>query len=93
MTIIICNSPLVAKTVKAKGRPMLPAAFNFQIEKKEKPWENRAAVLPWFWMIRSACSLQTSFRGRRLEKTEKPKEKAIKGGVKRHLRSPVQLKC
>jgi len=48
-------------TDKAKGRPMLPAAFDFQIYKKEKPWEIRAAGLPWFSVIRSDLLLTDLF--------------------------------
>jgi hypothetical protein len=55
--------------------------------KKEKPWKNPEAGLPWF-VIRSSFPLQISSCGRRLGKAVKPKEIAIKGSVKGHLCSP-----
>jgi hypothetical protein len=55
--------------------------------KKEKPWKNPEAVLPWL-VIRSSFPLQIPSRGRRPGKAEKPEEEAIKGSVTGHLVSP-----
>jgi len=53
--------------------------------KKEKPWEKRRAVLPWFRVYLSCANfLRTLSRGKRPEKADKPKEKAKIGRAKQH---------